>query len=221
MPTGSTEIERSSGPSGGDKATRERPAPGSAEIARVYAHPLRMQALRILNERVASPVEIARELDQPVNSIAYHVRILADAGCIEQVDQRQRRGAIEHFYRATMIPMFTDEQFVELPRGVRRRVFGQIISDLFDHITAAAEHEGFDHPETHVSWTAMHLDDKGWDEVTELLAGALEKLADIEARAAARVAKQGDDPAEIHRTEVGLLHFHRAPKKAVRGKQGA
>jgi len=211
MVTSSASAERSRK---SPKKKGERPAPGSPEIARVYAHPLRMRALRILNERVASPVEIARELDEPVNSIAYHIRILADAGCIEQVDTRQRRGAIEHFYRATTIPMFTDEQFVELPVPIRRRVFGQVVSDLFDHIGAAAQHDGFDDPETHVSWTPLRLDDKGWDEVTKLLAGVLDKLPAIEARAVARIAKSGTEAIE-HRTEVGLLHFHRAPKPAT------
>jgi hypothetical protein len=171
-----------------------------------------MRALRILNERVASPVEIARELGEPVNSIAYHVRILADAGCVEQVDQRQRRGAVEHFYRATTIPMFTDQQWEELPASLRRQLFGEAVRDIVGHVSAAAEHDGFDHPETHVSWTTLHLDDKGWDEVTKLLAGALEKLPAIEARAAARLATAGDAPE--HRTEAVLMHFHRAPKEA-------
>lgn len=171
-----------------------------------------MRALNILSERVASPVEIARELDEPVNVVAYHVRILAEAGCIEQVDQRQRRGAIEHFYRAATVPMFTDEQWRELPTAVRRNLFGEAIRDIIGHIGAAAEHGGFEHPETHVSWTAMHLDAKGWAEVTKLFAATLDKLPAIEARAAARMAKTGA-PAE-HRTEAVLMHFHRAPAGA-------
>jgi DNA-binding transcriptional ArsR family regulator len=216
MGTSTTTTDRSQASDRKRQTTGEAPAPGSPEIARVYAHPIRMQSLRILNERVASPVEIARELDLPVNSVAYHIRVLADAGCVEQVSQRQRRGATEHFYRATTIPMFTDDQFVELPVSIRRRVFGQVISDLFDHVAAASEQDGFDDPETHASWTPMHLDDKGWDDVTKLLANVVDKLPAIEARAAARIAKAGTPSSAVHQTEVGVLHFHRAAKKARR-----
>lgn len=208
MPTTPKSAERSTRREPTDRKRDQKPAPGSPEIARVYAHPLRMRALRILNERVASPVEIARALDEPVNVVAYHVRILAEAGCVEQVSQRQRRGAVEHFYRATTVPMFTDEQWLELPVSLRRQLFGEAIRDIVGHVGSAAEHEGFDHPETHVSWTTMHLDDEGWDEVTALLAETLGKLPDVEARAAERLAASGADGE--HRTEVVLLHFHRA-----------
>jgi hypothetical protein len=63
-----------------------------------------------------------------------------------------------------------------------------------------------------VSWTALKLDATGWDEVTKLFAGALEKLPGIEARAATRLAKGSDIPE--HRTEAVFVHFHRAPRDA-------
>ena len=70
-------------------------------VAKAFAHPLRVQILIILNERVASPNLLAQELDQSLNLVAYHVRVLEKYDCIELVDTKQRRGATEHFYRAT------------------------------------------------------------------------------------------------------------------------
>src|ERR1700761_9561038 len=70
-------------------------------VAKAFAHPLRGQILIILNERVASPNLLAQELDQSLNLVAYHVRVLEKYDCIELVDTKQRRGATEHFYRAT------------------------------------------------------------------------------------------------------------------------
>lgn len=187
-------------------------SPSQDDLARILAHPLRMRILRILNERVASPVEIARQLEQPLNTVAYHVRALLKANCIELVRRKQRRGAMEHFYRATTVPMFSDEQWADLPPSVTRQMFGAALQDIFAHVSTAAEEGGFDHPETHVSWTALRLDEDGFDEVVGLLAEVLDKLPDIEARAAARRMEEARDGAETgveHRTEVVLLHFHR------------
>ena len=61
---------------------------------------MRAQALRLFSERDMSPKEIASELDLDVRGVAYHVRVLKKLGCIELVETRPRRGAVEHVYRA-------------------------------------------------------------------------------------------------------------------------
>ena len=45
-------------------------------VAKAFAHPLRVQILIILNERVASPNVLSQELDRSLNLVAYHVRVL-------------------------------------------------------------------------------------------------------------------------------------------------
>ncbi len=85
-------------------------------VAKAFAHPLRVQILIILNERVASPNLLAQELDQSLNLVAYHVRVLEKYDCIELVDTKQRRGATEHFYRATRRQFLSDKEWSRLPR---------------------------------------------------------------------------------------------------------
>ena len=80
---------------------RKRPTAIDQRVVEVLAHPTRVQALTIFSERDASPNQIAKELDKNLSNVAYHVRVLRDFKCIELVDTRQRRGATEHFYRAT------------------------------------------------------------------------------------------------------------------------
>src|SRR5215207_4348673 len=94
--------------------------PPDERIARAMSHPIRFQALTILSERVASPNEMARELGQSVGVLAYHVRVLRDLGAIELVDTRPRRGATEHFYRATVRPWFSEEDLEGMPPHARR-----------------------------------------------------------------------------------------------------
>jgi len=70
-------------------------------LAKALIHPLRALALSILSEEATSPNRIAKKLDANVSNVAYHVKVLKELGFIELVETRQRRGAIEHFYRAT------------------------------------------------------------------------------------------------------------------------
>ena len=70
-------------------------------LIKALGHPLRMSVLAILNARVASPSELAKELGEPLGNVAYHVKILEETGAIELVRTAPVRGALEHFYRAT------------------------------------------------------------------------------------------------------------------------
>jgi DNA-binding transcriptional ArsR family regulator len=75
-------------------------------LGRALGHPLRHRLLRVLTDRVASPKELAAHLAEPLPNVSYHVRVLAELGCVELVRTVPRRGALEHYYRALMAPRF-------------------------------------------------------------------------------------------------------------------
>ncbi len=62
--------------------------------------PVRVSILTALNGETRSSVALAKELELPVQNIAYHVAVLRDLGVIKQTDTRPRGGALEHFYQA-------------------------------------------------------------------------------------------------------------------------
>jgi DNA-binding transcriptional ArsR family regulator len=76
-------------------------APVDQRLIKALGHPVRLRVLDILNARVASPSELAKELEEPLGNVAYHVKILEETGSIELVRTAPVRGALEHFYRAT------------------------------------------------------------------------------------------------------------------------
>ena len=100
-------------------------------MVKAFAHPLRLEILRRLGSR-SSPTELARRLGAPLGSVSYHVRVLADLGALELVDQAPRRGAIEHYYSLApglnfevLNPTLDEEARAELTReagAFRRRV---------------------------------------------------------------------------------------------------
>ena len=69
-------------------------------LAKALSNDVRAQALELLSNGAWSPKAIAAELGLDVRGVAYHVRVLKKLGCIELVETRPRRGAIEHVYRA-------------------------------------------------------------------------------------------------------------------------
>ena len=176
-------------------------------LAKALSHPLRQRILQRLNENgVKSPNELSRELGDPLGNVSYHVRILRELDCVELVRTEQRRGALEHYYRATAQPWLDDKQWARLPAAFRRKTLGRTLSQLLESAGAASETGGFDHPEAVVNRVALELDEQGWADVAKLLDQTLESALAIQAESQKR---KGEPGAEI-RTELGILHFRTA-----------
>jgi DNA-binding transcriptional ArsR family regulator len=174
-------------------------------VAKAFAHPLRVQILIILNEKVASPNMLAQHLDQSLNLVAYHVRVLEKYDCIELVDTKQRRGATEHFYRATRRQFLTDNEWARLPKSLRGGLSGAMLKPAFDDVEEALDQNTFDELDTrHLSRTPMAVDQQGWDDAAEVLANALDRLIEIQGEANNRLAESGEKP--IHSRAL-ILHF--------------
>jgi predicted ArsR family transcriptional regulator len=174
-------------------------------VAKAFAHPLRVQILIILNEKVASPNMLAQQLDQSLNLVAYHVRVLEKYDCIELVDTKQRRGATEHFYRATRRQFLTDSEWARLPKSLRPGLSGAMLKSAFDDVEDALDKGTLDELEDrHLSRTPMVVDKKGWEDTVDLLAGTLDRLLEIQTEATERLAGSGE---ESMLAKVVMLHF--------------
>ncbi|WP_433284078.1 ArsR/SmtB family transcription factor [Micromonospora sp. CA-244673] len=68
------------------------------EQLRALADPLRSTLLELLLERAATVNEMARAVDRPKSSVAYHVNLLVDAGLLKVVRTRRVRAIEERFY---------------------------------------------------------------------------------------------------------------------------
>src|SRR3954463_5863651 len=122
-------------------------------IAKAYAHPLRIQIMGLLDNRTASPSELAVELGSPLSLTSYHVRQLVSWGLVKLVRRRQVRGSIEHFYTAVVRPTLHDEAWGNFPPIVKRAIIGGRVSQLGQEVTAAALAGGFDREDIHLTRT--------------------------------------------------------------------
>jgi len=175
-------------------------------LIKALSHPVRANALTILNQRVASPKEIAGELSEEVGKVSYHVKELRNLGCVELVDTAQRRGATEHYYRGVAQTYLGDEFWSMLSTGVRNGISVTGLKVLIEAAREAVEAGTFDtRVDRHLSCLTFSLDGEGWEEARDLLNETLDRLAEIGAQSEAREAKE-----RISAT-FGLLSFESPP----------
>jgi DNA-binding transcriptional ArsR family regulator len=171
-------------------------------LIKALSHPVRANALTILNQRVASPKEIAGELREEVGKVSYHVKELRNLGCVELVDTAQRRGATEHYYRGVAQAYMNDSFWSTLSTAVRSGISVTGLKVLIEAAREAVEAGTFDaRDDRHLSCLTFSLDEDGWEEAKDLLNDTLDRLVEIGAKSESREAE------ERIRTTFGLLSF--------------
>lgn len=141
---------------------------------------------------MASPSELATELNAPLGNVSYHVRILASLGLIRLVKETPRRGSVEHHYEAVARPVISDAAWASVPETVKRAMVGAALEQAGLYVNAAAAGGGFDRPEAHLSRTPLALDAEGWGEVADELRGFMERIEGIARDAEGRLARAAE-----------------------------
>jgi DNA-binding transcriptional ArsR family regulator len=179
------------------------------ELLKALGHPHRFHAMHILNQRVASPSELAREVgENEISNMAYHIKVLREADLIELVTTRQVRGATEHFYRATGRAFFSDEEWVRIPAMIRSEIVGMQLEETGRLLSAALESGSFERrPNRHHSLYDAVVDEEGWDEAMAVLEEAMEKLVEIQTRSTER--RFGEERQTVPMV-ISMLGFEKA-----------
>ena len=185
--------------------SRTSPEGITQQLAKALAHPLRVRILSSLHKGISSPNQLAQELGEPLGNVSYHVKTLLEYDCVELVKTEPRRGAVEHFYRATDRAFLSDSDWAKIPASARKGISGSILEMVGHDATAALMAGSIDaRSDSHVSRTPLVLDEKGWTELTELLATTLNRAIEIQEESASRLAKEKSEPIN---TKLAILHF--------------
>lgn len=188
-------------------------------LVKALAHELRVEILAILNERMASPNELAKELSEGLSQVSYHVKVLKDYNCIELVKTEPRRGAVEHYYRATSRAFLTDRDWHQLPDSVRTGMSADLFQMIMDDVVASLEGGTFDErKDRHMSWTPMFVDEKGWGDIRGILDKALKDVMAVQAECVKRTAKSGEDGFNVSVAMLGYEVPAEAAKKPLKKK---
>jgi hypothetical protein len=178
-------------------------------LARVLVHPLRQLLLLEYHGEPANPGQVARRLHEPLNLVSYHTGVLARHDCIELVRTERRRGAVTHFYSATVASVLEDEQWARTPPQLRRALALGTLGLASDEARRAALDGGFDAATAHLTRSPLELDDEGVLAVARCLRDAIDQLERIDAACRERSAP-GRRPFE-----VVMLGFEPSPRRPV------
>lgn len=170
------------------------PASIDIRLAKAMAHPVRARALQILNERIASPSDIAREIGLPVANVSYHVNTLLRLQCIEEVETHVVRGAIEHMYRAVRQPLVELDDAATMPASVRGSLCGEVFADAMTDARSALE-AGTVEQRSDIHWTVTkgELDAEAFANVHTILREAYAAIEAEQEAARVRIAS-GAEP---------------------------
>jgi DNA-binding transcriptional ArsR family regulator len=163
---------------------------------KALAHPLRVQILSTLEDRIASPSDLATELGAPLGNVSYHVRTLADLGLVKLVKRRTRRGAVEHYYQARGRAQVSNRAWAQVPGVVKRSMVAVALEQAVDQAGAAAAAGGFDHEDSNLSRQSVTLDREGFAELSQAIARLHEEVAGIHERSAGRLQDDGDSAVQ-------------------------
>jgi DNA-binding transcriptional ArsR family regulator len=190
--------------------TRTSPEGITQQLAKALAHPLRVRILTSLHKGISSPNQLAQELGEPLGNVSYHVKTLLEYDCVELVKTEPRRGAVEHFYRATERAFFSDAEWAKIPASARKGISGVTLQSIGQDATEALIAGTLSaRTNTHLTHTPLLIDENGWEELTALLAETQKRAVEIQQESADRLAEAKTEPIS---TKLAILHFE-SPQK--------
>ncbi len=171
-------------------------SPGTEAIDRrlvmSVAQPLRIQILEALSDHVASPHAMAERFEEGLTNVAYHTRALDRLGALELVDTAQRRGATEHFYKATPRAFVGDPGWRKVPPSLLGGVSAATLQTFLDIALAALQAGTLDgRTDTILRWMPLSLDEEGWREVVAIMEEATRLSLGAHLRSQDRLSESG------------------------------
>ncbi len=182
-------------------------------LAKVFVDPLRMKIMAECNMREMSPKQFHGEFGGgSLSRVSRAFDVLVEYDWLHQTRTEtggQRRGAVEHFYRATGTAMFDENTWPDVPPALRGTFTWRAFETFAGQVKEAMEAGTIDAREDrHFTWTPLRLDQQGWETVVAWLDAIFYFLSEEQDDANARMAETGEEPIPM---TVALAAFE-SPK---------
>jgi DNA-binding transcriptional ArsR family regulator len=169
-------------------------------LAIVYDYPLRVKIITELHMREMSPKEFFDEFGGgSISRVCRHFEKLVEYDWLKLVRTEtggKRRGAVEHFYRATELAIFDEETWAVLPPSMRAAFSWISVEQLIERAKAAIAADTFAaRPDHHLTWMPLLLDELGWKRVIAAVNAVFETVIEEQKHSRTRIAESGEIPA--------------------------
>jgi hypothetical protein len=106
----------------------------------------------------------------------------------------KRRGAVEHFYRATEQAVFEGDTWSDIPESMKVLVSWRILETFIEEAKGAMEAGTLDaRSDRHLSWAPLRLDQQGWENVIARVNALFYFIFEEQEEAKARIAESGEE----------------------------
>lgn len=195
----------------GDGGSAKLPPLVNPKLIKGLNYVLRQHILAAAALGPVSPVELSRELEEPLGMVSYHARILhEECEIIELVSRTQVRGAIEHHYRATEKTLLPARAWRGLKKGMRAVIGGGMANDLFEDLAGALKGGKLRGDHDHIVRTPLALDAEGARRVKAIARRATKEVEDEQRAVGARIAKANGDAGRVRGHTFAMLSFETA-----------
>ncbi|MEX0973311.1 MAG: winged helix-turn-helix domain-containing protein [Solirubrobacterales bacterium] len=180
-------------------------------LVKALDHVLRQHILLATVAGEVSPNELSKALDEGLSQVSYHVKVLRDDcdGMIEETRTEPRRGAVEHYYRASAKTLFPAKAWRRLKKGLRAAVGAGQASDLFNDLAEALKAGKLQGTHDHLIRTPLILDAEG-ERNLKAIAERATKEVENEQRATAKRMEKANGGGKTTGYTFALLAFEAA-----------
>lgn len=187
-----------------------------ARLAFTFGHPLRVQILQSLADKVGSAKTISNELGVSLGNVSHHLNdvLFRECGYVEVVKERQIRGATEYFFRIDTERILSELDWATIAAPLRPAVQLSSLFAFAEHAVAAlgdalakdGELVGQHGEIAFATWRPGAVDESGWREVEEILVEARDRIVSVLDESAERL-----DEGEGINLILGLGAFEAVP----------
>lgn len=195
----------------------DSPVPFPLRLSKVFADELCLKIVAELNLREMSAPRFHDEFGgASINGLRRRFKMLAEIGWLKKVNEKtggRRRGAIEHFYRATGPAIFDNRTWSDVPDSLKTTYSWRTFEQLSEKVREAIEAGTFEaRPDNHLSWSLLRLDRLGWEKTIAAVDGLFASIFEEQESAKLRIERSGEEPVAM---TVALAAFE-SPKDSTK-----
>jgi hypothetical protein len=196
---------------------KDSPVPFPLRVSKVFRDELCVKIVAEANLReISAPLFHAELGGDTVERIRRRFKVLEENEWLKKTEEKtggKRRGAREHFYRATGPAIFDKEDWADVPNSIKPSYSWMIFKTLGEKVKEAILAGTFEaRLDNHLSWSVLRLDQQGWEDVAAAIAALFALVLKEQEDAEDRIARSGEKPIT---TTIGLAAFE-SPKTATK-----
>jgi DNA-binding transcriptional ArsR family regulator len=178
-----------------DKQGRQSKTNLNEQFSLVISHETTVKVMTVLSDGgIKSPKDVGERLEVSTPKASHHIKKLKRLGLAELVEEREVGGTIQHYYRAVMRPIVSDQDWDKLTIPERQLYSVWIVQLILADLAKSFDAECFDAvSNNHLSRTPLMVDKEGLAEVAAIQTKALHDSFQVEARSAERGLRSGKE----------------------------